>query len=158
MVTPPARQLLKDAEAKVASGDLLEAISLYESALDDSSRAADVHYRLGVLYDDKLSDPLNAMHHFKRYLTIAPSGPKAAEVKTLMKRDEVALLTSLSGDSLVPRAEAARLRNDNLSLRKQLEDRAAQLRTATAASEKPARGSHTPAKSAAAKKAKSSKR
>ncbi len=39
-----------------------------------------------------------------------------------MKRDELALLTSLSGDTVVPRSEAARLRNENLALRKQLED------------------------------------
>ena len=39
-----------------------------------------------------------------------------------MKRDELALLTNLSGDTVVPRAEAARLRNENLALRKQLED------------------------------------
>jgi nucleoid-associated protein YgaU len=40
-----------------------------------------------------------------------------------MKRDEVALLTNLSGDSVVTRTEAARLRNENLSLRKEIEDR-----------------------------------
>lgn len=132
MVTPPGRQLLKDADAKVNSGDFLEAISLYESALDDSTRSAEIHYRLALLYDDKLNDPLNALHHFKRYLTLTPSGPKAAEVKTFMKRDEIAVVTALSGDSLVTRAEAARLKNENLRLQKDLEARSAQLRTATA--------------------------
>jgi tetratricopeptide (TPR) repeat protein len=139
MMTPPTRQVLKDAEAKANSGDYIEAIGLYETALDGSPASADIHYRLALLYDDKMSDPLNALHHFKRYLTVAPTGPKAEEVKKFMQRDEVALLTTLSGDALVTRAEAARLRNENLNLRKQLEERTAQLRTLAQTPEKPAR-------------------
>jgi len=81
-----------------------------------------VHYKLALLYDDKMNDPLNALHHFKRYLIIAPTGPRANDVKVSSKRDEVALLTSLSGDALISRAEATRLRNENLSLRKDLDE------------------------------------
>jgi LysM repeat protein len=122
MITPRSAQITKDAENKTADGNFLRAIALYESALDDSPRAADVHYRLALLYDDKLHDPLHALHHFKRYLTIAPSGPHANDVKNFMKKDELELGTSLSGDSVVSRAEAARLRNENLALRKDLDD------------------------------------
>jgi nucleoid-associated protein YgaU len=46
-----------------------------------------------------------------------------------MKRDELAVLTTLSGDSVVTRTEAARLRNENLSLHKELEARSAALRS-----------------------------
>ncbi len=38
-----------------------------------------------------------------------------------IKRDEIAVLTALSGDSAITRAEAARLRNENLALHKQME-------------------------------------
>lgn len=122
MITPRSSQIIKDAESKTADGNFLRAITLYESALDDSPRSADIHYRLALLYDDRMGDPLNALHHFKRYLTLAPSGPRASEVKEFMKKDELALSTSLSGDSVVSRAEAARLRNENLTLRKELEE------------------------------------
>lgn len=122
MATPPEKQRLRDAEALATNGDYLQAISLYEAALDGTPASADIHYKLALLYDDKMSDPLNAMHHFKRYLTLAPTGPHAEEVKGFMKRDELALLTTLSGDSVVSRAEAARLKNENLELRKQLEE------------------------------------
>jgi LysM repeat protein len=125
MITPRSAQIIKDAENKTADGNYLRAITLYESALDDSPRAADVHYRLALLYDDKMHDPLHALHHFKRYLTLAPSGPHANEVKNFMKKDELELGTSLSGDSVVSRAEAARLKNENLALRKDLEDQRA---------------------------------
>ena len=140
MVTPPRVQLIKDADARVQSGDLLVAINLYECALDGSPGSADIHYRLAMLYDEKMKDPLNAMHHFKRYLTVAPSGPRVEEVKNYMKQNELALLTDLSGDTVVSRGEAARLRNENLSLRQQLEDkRLAELRTAAANKETEAR-------------------
>src|SRR5256714_10458119 len=122
MITPRSAQIIKDAENKVADGNLPRAIALYESALDDSPRTADVHYRLALLYDDKMHDPLHALHHFKRYLTLAPSGPHANDVKNFMKKDELELGTSLSGDAVVSRSEAARLKNENLTLRKELDD------------------------------------
>ena len=127
MITSRSAQVIKDAESKTADGNFLRAITLYESALDGSAKSADIHYRLALLYDDKMHDPLNALHHFKRYLTLAPSGPHAAEVKNFMKKDELELGTSLSGDSVVSRAEAARLKNENLTLRKDLEEQKARL-------------------------------
>jgi LysM repeat protein len=139
MMTPRNAQIVKDADAKAAQGDFLRAINLYEAALDDSPRCADIHYKLALLYDDKMNDPLNAVHHFKRYLTLSPTGSHAADAKSIMKRDEVTLLTSLSGDSVVTRTEAARLRNENLGLRKEIEDRALKTKAVTdkQASDKP---------------------
>src|SRR5204862_5349150 len=60
----------------------------------------------------------------------APHGPRAADVQKFVKRDEIALATSLSGDAVVTRAEAARLRNENLNLRRELEQRGAKARAA----------------------------
>src|SRR5438309_116955 len=122
MITPRSAQIVKDAESKTADGNFLRAITLYESALDDSPSSADVHYRLALLYDDKMHEPLHALHHFKRYLTLAPSGPHASEVKNFMKKDELELGTTLSGDAVVSRAEATRLRNENLALRKDVDE------------------------------------
>ena len=123
MTTKRDAQLTKDADAKSSEGNFLQAIDLYEKALDGTSRSADIHYRLALLYDDKLNDPLHALHHFKRYLTLAPNGPRAADVKNFMKRDELALLTSLSGDSVMSRVEGVQLKNENLRLRKEIEER-----------------------------------
>jgi LysM repeat protein len=130
MMTPRHAQLMKDADKKSAQGDFPRAINLYEAALDDSPRCAEIHYKLALLYDDKMNDPLNALHHFKRYLALSSNGSHANDVKNSIKRDEIALVTSLSGDSVVTRAEAARLRNENLNLRKELEDRSLKSRNA----------------------------
>src|SRR5437899_2523305 len=129
-ISPRHNQLIQDADNKAARGDFARAIDLYEAALDDSEniRSAEVHYKLALLYDDKLNDPVSALHHFKRYVALTPNGPHANEVKNSMKHDEIAALTALSGDSVIPRSEAAQLRNENLNLRKQLETRTASLR------------------------------
>src|SRR5260370_34468093 len=94
MMTTRYAQLVKDAEAKAAQGDFLRAINLYEAALDDSPRCAEIHYKLALLYDDKMNDPFNAVHHYKRYLTLSPSGSHAVDAKNFMKRDEVTLVTN----------------------------------------------------------------
>jgi tetratricopeptide (TPR) repeat protein len=124
-------QLMQDADTKSAQGDFARAVNLYEAALDDSPRCSEVHYKLALLYDDKLNDPVSALHHFRRYLTLSPAGAHAADVKDSIKRDEIAALTMLSGDSVITRSEAARLRNENLNLHKELETRAVPARTAT---------------------------
>lgn len=127
MVTPRNAQLIKEADAKAEQGDYLWAINLYEAALDGTPQSADIHYKLALVYDDKMNDPLHALHHFKRYLTLNEAGKHAEEVRGFIKRDEIALATSLSGDAVITRTEAARLRNENLSLRKQIEDRSPKL-------------------------------
>ena len=131
MTASRSAQLMQDADTKSAQGDFSRAINLYEAALDDSPRCAEVHYKLALLYDDKLNDPVSALHHFRRYLALSPTGAHAADVKNSIKHDEIAALTVLSGDSVITRSEAARLRNENLSLHKELEARAVPARTAS---------------------------
>jgi tetratricopeptide (TPR) repeat protein len=139
MVIPRETQLSKDADAKASEGSYADAINLYEAALDGSARSADVHYKLALIYDDKMNDPLNALHHFKRFLTLEPTGKRAQEVKDFMKRDELTLLTNLTGDSMVPRSELVRLNNENLNLRQQIGERWAEQKAATAADKAAAR-------------------
>jgi tetratricopeptide (TPR) repeat protein len=136
-------QLMQDADTKSAQGDFARAINLYEAALDDSEsiRNAEVHYKLALLYDDKLNDPVSALHHFRRYLALSPTGAHAADVKNSIKHDEIAALTALSGDSVITRSEAARLRNENLNLHKELEARAPPARSVTDKSQQSEAGS-----------------
>jgi tetratricopeptide (TPR) repeat protein len=141
-------QLVQDADTKSAQGDFARAINLYEAALDDSPRCAEVHYKLALLYDDKLNDPVSALHHFRRYLALNPTGAHANDVKNSIKHDEIAALTVLSGDSVITRSEASRLRNENLNLHKELEARAAPARSVTDKSQE----SDTSSKKTASKK------
>jgi tetratricopeptide (TPR) repeat protein len=149
MTASRSAQLVQDADTKSVQGDFARAINLYEAALDDSPRCAEVHYKLALLYDDKLNDPVSALHHFRRYLELSPTGAHAADVKNSIKHDEIAALTVLSGDSVITRAEAARLRNENLNLHKELEVRAVPARTTA---DKSPQQSDTSSKNAASRK------
>jgi len=137
MITSRQTQLIKDADAKAAESSYANAINLYEAALDGSPASAEVHYKLALIYDDKMNDPLNALHHFKRFLTLEPRGKRAQEVKGFMKRDELTLLTNLTGDSMVPRSELVRLANENLSLRRQIGEHWAEQKAAARGKGKP---------------------
>src|SRR5215831_19787652 len=80
LISSRHNQLVEDADNKAGQGDFQRAINLYEAALDDSPRCAEIHYKLALLYDDKLNDPVSALHHFKRYIALSPNGPHANEV------------------------------------------------------------------------------
>jgi LysM repeat protein len=116
---------MDQAEQKQASQDFRGAVACYERALDGSAESAEAHFRLGILYDEKLNDPVSAVHHFRRYLDVAPNGAHASEAKANLSRLELTLATSLSGGTLISHAEALRLRAENADLRKQLAARPA---------------------------------
>ena len=111
---------MDQADQKLAAQDYRGAANCYEKALDGTAKTADAHFRLGVIYDDKLSDPVGAVHHFRRYLEFLPNGPHAKEAKADLDRIELTLATSLAGGTLITHAEATRLKNENKDLRQQL--------------------------------------
>ncbi len=117
---------LSAAEKKAAAGDYRGAVKLYEAALDGTPDTAEVHYRLAIIYDDKLKSPLDALHHFERYVTLAPTGPHSKEAKEYEKEGHLKLLTSLSSGNFVSQSEAVRIKNENLSLRKTIMEMRAQ--------------------------------
>jgi tetratricopeptide (TPR) repeat protein len=108
------------AEKKYAEGDFHAAIGFYEAALDGSEKSAEIHYRMALIYDDKLKQPVSAIHHFQRYLDLDPKGVHAKDARNFIKEDEMKLVASLNNGALLTQEDAARLKNDNLTLRKQL--------------------------------------
>jgi LysM repeat protein len=113
-------------DAKAKAGEVQAAIRHYEMALDGTGKTAEVHYKLALLYADKLKSPIDAMHHFDRYLDLAPSGTHVKEAKAYRKEGEAKLLAGLSKNNPLTQEDAARLKNDNLALRKALVDLRAQ--------------------------------
>jgi nucleoid-associated protein YgaU len=108
------------ADKKVAAGDFRGAAAFYESALDGTAQTAEVHYKLALLYDDKLKSPLDALHHMNRYLELSPSGPHIRDARAYKKEGETRLLAHLSKGSPMTQQEAVRIKNDNQLLRQQL--------------------------------------
>jgi nucleoid-associated protein YgaU len=114
------------AEKKAAAGEFEAAVNLYEAQLDGSPKSAEIHFRLAVLYDEKLKNPVGAMHHFGRYLELQPKGPHAKAAKDYKSEGQLKLVTSQSSGSFVSQAEAVRIKNENLSLRKSVNELQAQ--------------------------------
>jgi len=108
------------ADKKAAAGDYRTAVDLYEGALDGTSKTAEVHYKLALLYDDKLKSPIDALHHMDRYIELAPNGPHVRDAKAYKKEGEARLLTKLSNGSPITQQDAVRLKNENQILREQL--------------------------------------
>ncbi|MGV3532731.1 MAG: LysM peptidoglycan-binding domain-containing protein [Chthoniobacteraceae bacterium] len=113
-------QNLELAKKKAASGDYQGAITYYEASLDETADSADAHYRMASIYADKLRSPVDAMHHYGRYLRLAPNGPHAKEAKAYRKEGEQKLLVSLTKGNPITQQEAAKIRNENLELRNAL--------------------------------------
>jgi len=107
-------------DKKAAAGDFRGAVALYEAALDGTAKTADVHYKLALLYDDKLKSPVDALHHMDRYLELNPSGTHARDARAYKKEGEAKLLTRLSNGSPITQQDAVRLKNENQILREQL--------------------------------------
>ncbi len=111
---------LREAEHRFQIADSEGAIRAYEMLLDGTQKTAEAHYRLGHLYADKLKNPMGALHHFSRYLAIAPEGPFAKEARDYQREGEMLLLNQIGKGSPLTQDEAAKLKNENLNLRKQV--------------------------------------
>ena len=66
-----------------------EAEQEYLHALRLDPLDADVHYNLGILYDDELKSPAKAAVHYRRYLKLNPHGTDADQVRDWLMKLEM---------------------------------------------------------------------
>lgn len=111
---------IREGNEAVQRGEFQKAVECYEAALDGTMLTAEAHYRLGLVYEDKLKNEVAALHHFERYLELAPQGQFATEVKGYVGRLRLVIVSRLAEGNVVPAQEAARLKNENLELRQEL--------------------------------------
>lgn len=115
-----SKDQLTAGDKKAAAGDFRGAVGAYEAALDGTENTANAHWKLALIYDDKLKVPRDAIHHFERYLELAPAGSHAKDAKAMLKQAETRLAMGQGKGSFITQEEAVRLKNDNLDLRKML--------------------------------------
>jgi nucleoid-associated protein YgaU len=71
---------------------------------------------MGLLYGDKLNDPVAAMYHFSRFLKLSPDSPNASAVQAHLNNAQIQFAVTLP-NSPVQNAEAfAKLQSDNQEL------------------------------------------
>jgi tetratricopeptide (TPR) repeat protein len=110
----------KQAQQDLDNGDANAAADEYEAALVADPKLADAHYELGVLYAEKLSEPISALYHLDRYLKLAPQSPNATAARDLFNTESEAFAASLPGTSTS--SALARLQLESNGLKKQAAD------------------------------------
>ena len=111
---------IREGNEALARNEVQTALQNYEAALDGTMLSAEAHYRLGLLYEDQLKNEVGALHHFERYLELAPQGQFATDVKGYAERLRLLIVSRLADGPVTPTREATRLKNENLALKQQL--------------------------------------
>jgi LysM repeat protein len=103
--------------------DYKGAVVAFERALEDNPRSALAHWELGVLFDQHQNDYAAALYHYKKALQLRPSGYPAEIIRQRIPacRQELIKEDSLAVINPSVLRETERLREENQTLRKQLE-------------------------------------
>ena len=120
-------------QSLLREGNHREALIAFEEVIASRAKAPESHLEAGLIYLNKIKDPVSAYYHFNRYLTINPQGDNAPRVREQVKAaikdfmrnlpgqpfmDEVerldvyTRLQSTEEENTALRAEVARLRRD----------------------------------------------
>lgn len=94
------------------AGEFAKAIQAYEGALDGTVKTAELHYKMAAIYDGKLKAPLDAIHHYDRFLDLVPSGKKADDARGARKSCEKMLQAKMNNEGFMPQSQAAKMRRD----------------------------------------------
>lgn len=112
-----------------------KAAEFYHRALAVSPSLAKAHLDLGLLYDDKLQDPLAAIYHYRQFLRLQPKSDKRQLVEDFIERAQLSYAASLpqspssnSGNSEHLLAENSQLAHRNAQLQAEISDLREQLR------------------------------
>ncbi|HUB66990.1 MAG TPA: tetratricopeptide repeat protein [Candidatus Methylacidiphilales bacterium] len=127
----------KQAEQDLDSNNPAAAVNDYQAALAADPKLAEAHYQLGVVYGDKLNDPVGAIYHYRQYLALDPASDKSGEVRDKIQKLSFAFAATIPNSPAQTAAAFAKLQADNATLKKQVADAAqtiAQLQVQLAAS------------------------
>jgi Tfp pilus assembly protein FimV len=112
----------KQAQEDIDNNNPNAAVADYQAALGENPKLPGAHYSLGLIYGDKLNDPVGSIYHFKRFLELAPNSDKAEQVKTLIDKESQAFAASLPNSPAQSANDYAQLQSENATLKKQVND------------------------------------
>src|SRR5262245_33839997 len=114
---------------KLSALDYKGAVESFEHALEDNPRSALAHFELGVLFDEHENDYAAALYHYNKALQLRPNDHPADIIRQRIPacKQELVKADSLSIVNPTALRETERLREENLVLRKQVEQLQAQL-------------------------------
>jgi LysM repeat protein len=116
---PNYKQAQQDLDNNNPSG----AVADYEAALAANPKLAGAHYELGVIYGDKMNDPISSIYHFKSFLELSPNTDKKDQVQGLIDKEGHDYAASLpNATPQITQADLDKVNADNAALKKQVDD------------------------------------
>jgi tetratricopeptide (TPR) repeat protein len=112
----------KQAQQDLDNNNPAAAAQDYESALAANPKLVEAQYQLGILYGEKLQDPISSIYHFRRFLDLAPNSDHAANAKAMIEKESQAFAASLPNSPTQNADDYAKLQADNAALKKQVDD------------------------------------
>jgi len=96
------------------------AIKEYEGALRANPEVARAHVEMGLIYLDKLGDPVSAIYHFQKYLADRPNAPDREQLQTYIDKAKIDFAITLPNSTAQNAEEYARLKKESVELRQAL--------------------------------------
>lgn len=103
---------MKRARRKVNEGNVDAAIKLYRKVLNDESRQARAHLDLALLLSDK-NDYLDAICHYRRYLSMRPDTEKRGMIEARMQRAIQSFIATQTPDSSLRTSKSSNKKSAN---------------------------------------------
>lgn len=120
-----ADALFAEALAAESRGDSLAAGALYEQVLAKDQSKALAHLNLAIVQHDFQKQYIDAMYHYRQYLTLQPKSEKRVMVEERLAAARTALASQLASEMVA--AEAQRLLAEKQELEGQLSERGREL-------------------------------
>ena len=129
-----ADRLFREARDAQLDGNATRARELYERLVSEEPANSLARLQLGILLQDSLGDPIEAMHEFDAYLRIAPASEKRTmvEERRRIAKDQAVRLYGKGGDAGAPVDIGAEAKKAVASVQAKLAAAQAALETAEA--------------------------
>jgi tetratricopeptide (TPR) repeat protein len=111
----------KQAQQDLDNNNPQGAVADYQAALGANPKLPGAHYELGMIYANKLNDPISAIYHFKRFLELSPNTDKKDQVQAIIDKQGSDYASSLPNAGPSP-DDMSKLQADNASLKKEVDD------------------------------------
>jgi len=106
---PKAKQMVDERDYRAAA-------ALYRKALLVNPQLANAHLEIGLLYDDKLSDPVAAIYHYRQYLELRPDSNKRQVVEDFIERAKLNFASRVPQSPVASPDELARWQLEKANL------------------------------------------
>ncbi|MCG3148519.1 MAG: hypothetical protein PCFJNLEI_01963 [Verrucomicrobiae bacterium] len=109
-------QEIQRARKAADAGDFRVAATLYGKILRKTPDSARLHLELGLLYDEKLGDPLAALYHYRQNWELETNPARREAVQGYMERVKLTLAAKLPAVNSADPSEMLRLQTEKAAL------------------------------------------